>query len=409
MKLSYYFSAIILIVLFQGCSGGSGGAFPGPGGQQQEATSVETIIAETTDVSDQIKSFGNIRAQEIVNVMPQISNRITQVYAQLGDTVRQGEVLAKIYEVPYRDQFQQAKLQIEQSHSAYVRDSLQFQRQKKLYKKNLISSTTFEEARAAFLNSKAQYQASRASLTQSREDLDNTEIRSPVYGVVLSRNIAVGDLASTGEAAYQIANLTGLQARVFLPLEEWEKVEVGQPVDFRVSNREGISGKGRVTHISPRLDPTTGLGEVIISITDRGPYMHQGVLVESTINVTTHQNVVTLPRAALVENVQTLIEPESNSIQLERSYSAFIVQGDSLAIRHKLKLGIEQGNKVEILEGIQPGDEVVITGQSSLDDSTRVQVASNELEALESPEIPIKSSDQPADSAAVDTSGKATQ
>lgn len=365
-----------LLLILQACGGGSN-----PGNRtfnadgRNRATSVETITVARNDISRQIKSFGNIRAQEIVNVTPQVSNRITGIYADLGDTVRQGDVLAKIYDVPFRDQYQQAVAQFEQSRSSFTRDSLQFNRQQELYEKELISSTEYDNARATYENSKAQMEASRANMTQSRENLANTEITSPVYGVVLSRTISEGDLATTGQAAYEIANLVGYQCRVYLPYEEWRSVEIGQPVDFRVSNQPETSGRGRVTQISPRLDPTTGLGEVVISLTDRGQSIFQGVLVESIINVETHRDAVVIPRAALVENVQTLIEPESNTIQLQRSYSAFVVQGDSLASRRDLRLGIEQGDRIEVVEGLEAGDQIVITGQNSLEDSTRVRVA----------------------------------
>lgn len=399
----YYFIVTALFIL-QSCGGdpeNPGASFNNPG--QQRATSVETITASAQTISEQIKSFGNIRAQEIVNVTPQVSNRVTEIHADLGDTVRQGEVLAKIYEIPFRDNFQQAKFQLEQSRSAYVRDSLQFYRQQELYDKDLISSSEFDNARAAFQSSKAQLEASRASLTQSREDLKNTSITSPVYGVVLNRNISEGDLATSGQAAYEIANLAGYQARVFLPMEEWRKVKIGQPVAFRVSNQPHVSGKGRVTQISPRLDPSTGLGEVVISLTDRGSSIFQGVLVESIINIETRENAVVIPRSALVEKVQTLIEPESNTIQLERSYSAFVVQDDSLALRRELTLGIEQGNQVEILEGVQAGDEIIITGQNNLVDSTKVRVAGQQ-EFREPPQTPIEKAEQEGGSASPDSS-----
>lgn len=404
MKKTYYYSFFIALVTLQACGGtpeNPGSPFNNP--DQQRATSVETITASAQTISEQIKSFGNIRAQEIVNVTPQVSNRITEIHADLGDTVQQGEVLAKIYDIPFRDSFQQAKSQLEQSRSSYVRDSLQFYRQQELYEKDLVSSTEFDNARATFQSSKAQWEASRASMTQSREDLKNTSIISPVYGVVLNRNISEGDLATTGQAAYEIANLVGYQARVFLPMEEWRKVEVGQPVDFRVSNQPQVSGKGRVTQISPRLDPSTGLGEVVISLTDRGPSIFQGVLVESIINIETRDNAVVIPRSALVEKVQTLIEPESNTIQLERSYAAFVVRDDSLALRRELTLGIEQGNQIEILEGLQAGEEVIITGQNNLDDSTKVRVAGRQ-EFEESPQTPIEQAGQEDDASSNDRS-----
>lgn len=404
-KTFHYFSFLILLLLtLQACGGNPenpDGPFNNPG--QQRSTSVETITASAQTISEQIKSFGNIRAQEIVNVTPQVSNRVTEIHADLGDTVSQGEVLAEIYDVPFRDSYQQAKSQLEQSRSSYIRDSLQFYRQQELFEKDLISSTEFDNARATFQSSKAQFNASRANLTQSREDLRNTNITSPVYGVVLNRNISEGDLATTGQAVYEIGNLVGFQARVFLPMEEWRKVDIGQQVDFRVSNQPEVSGKGRVTHISPQLDPSTGLGEVVISLTDRGPSIFQGVLVESIINIETRDSAIVIPRSALVEKVQTLIEPESNTIQLERSYSVFVVHDDSLALRRELTLGIEQGNQVEVLKGIQAGDEVIVTGQNNLDDSTKVQVAEQQ-DFQEPPQTPIENAEQSNGASSTDSS-----
>lgn len=393
-----YISLSILLgslLLLQAC-GGDSESRPFPRGERgQQATSVETIDVTRQDISRQIRSFGNIKAQDIVQVTPQVSNRITEIYADLGDSVNQGEPLAKIYDVPFEDQYRQAVANLEQSRANFQRDSLQFKRQEQLYERELISSTEFDNARATYQNSKAQLESAEANLTQSRENLDNTVIRSPVFGVVLSRNIAAGDVANTGQTAFEIANLTGYETRVYLPLEEWRAVKVGQPVTFRVSNQGESSAQGRVSRISPRLDPTTGLGEVVITLTETGSSIFQGVLVESIINVETRNQSVVVPRSALVENVQTLIEPESNTIQIIRSYSAFVVQDDTLAIKRDLELGIEQGDRVEITSGLEEGDQIVVTGQNSLEDSSRVRIATGSP-FRESPQVPIESSEEAA-------------
>lgn len=385
-KYSLGFLLIALLIL-QGCGGGSDQRPNFNRGQNQQATSVETITTTQQDISRQIRSFGTVKAQDIVQVTPQVGNRITRIYADLGDTVSQGERLATIYNATAQDQVQQAQAQLEQSRANFKRDSSQYARQKKLLDRDLISEAEFDGIRATYENSKAQLQSNRSNLTQSRENLGNTIIRSPVYGVVLTRNVAQGDLASSGQVAFEIGNLTGLETRVYLPLEEWKRVKVGQKVNFRLSNSGQSSATGSVARISPRLDPTTGLGEVVIAFIDKGSSIYQGVLVESIIDVETDSNTVVVPRGALVENVQTLIEPESNTIQTERTYSAFVVQGDTLALKRDLTLGIEQGDKVQVINGLQAGDEIVITGQTSLEDSSRVQVARGNN--FQDPSVPI--------------------
>ena len=380
-RRSFLFSLILLIAAACGGppndneGGGRRGSFGRGGPKVDKGTSVEATTVSRKSISRQINSYGTIQTRELVNITPQVSDRVTNVFVDIGDTVRQGDMMAQIYKKPFRDQVEQARATLRQNRSALERDSAQYARQQELYEKNLVSSTEFDQARASFQASKAQYESSRSNLEQSIENLKNTKVRSPVYGVVVSRSLSEGDVATTGQTIFEIANLTGFETRVFLPLEEWRMVQMGQPVNMRVSNQPNIAARGRVTRINPRLDPTTGLGEVVISLTNRGSSIYQGVLVESSINVETHESALVIPRSALIENVQTLIEPESNTIQLKKSYSVFVVKGDTLAEKRDLELGIEQGDRVEVLSGLNAGDQLIITGQAGLQDGAKVRVA----------------------------------
>lgn len=367
----------VLISLTTGCGFDTpdetaGGGF-GPGGGQ--ATSVEVLEVDESSISDQIRSFGTIRAQDVVNINPQVSNRVVQIYADLGDSVNAGEQLAKIYELPFRDAYEQAQAQYRQSRTAFERDSVQFSRQRQLHESGAISSTEFDQARATYNTSRAQLEASEASLTNSREDLENTVIRSPVRGVVLSREIAQGDIATTGTVAFTIANLVGFETRLFLPMQDWEDVTVGLPVDLQMSNRQQTIARGVISRISPQLDPETGLGEVVVSLVDVSSSVRQGVLAESRITLETRENRIVIPRTAMIENVETYIEPETNTVELRRNYSVFIAQGDTIAVRKDLSLGLEQGERVEVTGGLETGQKIIVTGQSGLRDGARIRIA----------------------------------
>lgn len=344
----------------------------GGGGQP---TSVEVVLVQTASISDQIRSFGTIRSQDVVNINPQVSNRVTQIHADLGDTVRQGDLMAKIYDVPYRDSNQQAQAQFRQSRIAFERDSTQFSRQERLFESGAISSSEFDEARATISTSRSQLEAAEASLTQSREDLANTEIRSPVNGVVLNRMIAEGDVATTGQTAFEVANLVGYETRLFLPMQDWDAINIGLSVDLRMSNRSETIARGTISRISPQLNPETGLGEVVVSLIEMTPSVRQGVLAESRITLETRENTLVIPRSAMIENVETYIEPETNTVELRRTYSVFIAQGDTVASRKELSLGLEQGERVEVLSGLEEGERLIITGQSGLRDGARVRIA----------------------------------
>jgi RND family efflux transporter MFP subunit len=379
-----------LILIIQSC-GGSSKPSAFAKSHQKQASSVETSTISLKPISEQIHAYGTVESKGVVQVTPQISNRITHIYVEVGDTVSQGERLAKIYGATYKQQVAQARAQISQYKATFEQDSAQYVRQKKLYKRQLISATDLDQAKAAYLGSKSQLQSAYANLKQNQDNLDNTVIRSPVRGVVIARNVSVGDVASTGQAAFNIGNLTGYRMRVYLPRDEWKSAKLGQEAHFQLPGDEHSPAVGRVSHISPRLDPTTGLGEVIVSFTKKTQNISTGMLIQAIINVATHPKAIVIPRSALVENVQTVIQPESNIIQTKRNYSAFVVQGDSLALKHKLKLGIEQGNKVEILKGLQDGDKIVTTGQANLTDSSKVRVVNGKN--LQNKPIPIGEGD----------------
>lgn len=372
-------AATIALLVITACSSDSSTTENGTRDFRQirggQATSVEAVPVQTSNISDQIRSFGTIRAQDVVNVNPQISNRIVKIHAGLGDSVQLGDILAKIYDVPFRDELEQAQAQLQQARIAFERDSTQFARQKTLFENEVISQLEYEEAKATFENSRSQVESAKAALTQSRENLANTEIRSPVNGVVLNRLVAEGDVATTGTTAFEIANLVGYETRLYVPMQDWEEVRVGLPVELRLSNHEGVVGRGNVSRISPQLNPETGLGEVVVSLTDVTSSVRQGVLTESRITLVTNENSVVIPRSALVEKVDTYIEPETNTIEIQRTYSVFVSKGDSVAERRDLTLGLEQGDRVEVLSGIKPDEKLIITGQRSLNDGSRIRVA----------------------------------
>ncbi len=339
------------------------------------AASVEVVPVQSETISDQVRSYGTIRAQDVVSVTPQVSNRVTRILVDLGDNVSQGQVMAEIHDVPFRDAVEQARAQIRQQEVAFERDSTEFVRQQQLFERNLISRSELDNSRATYLNSRAQMEAARANLTQSVENLENTRIKSPVNGVVLSRSIAEGDVASSGQVAFEVANLVGFETRVFLPLQDWELIQQGQTVSLSLSSRSEAIAEGVVSRISPQLNPTTGLGEVVITLTETATSVYQGALVQTRINLQTRENAVVIPRSAMVEKVDTYIEPETGTIELERTYSAFVSQGDSIAVRRELELGIQQGDRIEILSGLQPGDGLIVTGHRNLNDGARIRVA----------------------------------
>jgi RND family efflux transporter MFP subunit len=364
-------------LVITGCSGNNNennrqGSFNFGG--MQRATTVEATEIERSSISQLVRAYGTVRTQDNVRVTPQISERITSIHADLGDTVSQGQLLVRLRDVNFLDQVKRDRAQVEQARLAINRDSLELARAETLYERNLISNSELQNALVSFQNSRASLESARAALTQSTENLGFTEVRSPVNGVVTRRNISPGDLASSGAAIFEIANLLGYEMRVFLPLADRRLVRIGQDVNIRLTGERIPSAVGVVSRISPELDPVTGLAEVVISIVDTGAEILPGSLAEASVTVRTNPSSIVIPRGAMIENVQTILDPESNTIRLDRSYAAFVAVGDTVASLRQLETGLMQGDRVEVLSGLSEGEKLIITGQGGLEEGSRIRL-----------------------------------
>ncbi len=350
----------------------------GRGGDGNEGTAVEVDEVSTRHITDQIRSYGSVSSQNVVRVAPELSERITEIHVDLGDSIQEGDLLAQLYDATYRDDVRSDEAALRQRRVALERDSTAYYRQQQLYERGAVSSSEYEEARSAYQSSRADYDAAEASHTQSRENLKKTEVRAPVDGVVERRHQSRGDLASTGQELFEIATTAGYEVRLHLPMRDWRRTSINQNVHFRPSGEDQFNGSGVITRRSPNIDRNTGLGEVVVTVTDPGASIFSGVLAESRIDVESRDNAVVVPRSALSEQVQTRINPETNTIDIEREYSAYVAVGDTLAERRTLELGIEQGDNVEVTNGLNPGEKLIVRGQAGLEDNSPIRITRGE-------------------------------
>ncbi len=384
--------ALLPVLLLLSCSGNNseeperrGGGGPG-GGDRGSAVEVSEI--EHKEIVDQIRSYGSVRSQDLVRVVPELSERITEIHVDLGDTVSEGDLLARLYDNTYRDNVRSDEATLRQRRVALERDSTTYQRQRTLYDRGAISASEYDEARSTYESTQADFESAEASLTQSREDLKKTEVRSPVDGVVSRRHQSRGDLASTGQELFDISSTVGYEVRLYIPMREWRRTSINQQVHLRASGDSDFDAQGVISRRSPDIDRTTGLGEIVVTVTDPGASIYSGVLVESRVDVDRQPQSVVVPRSALIEQVQTRINPETNTIDIDREYSAFVAKDDTLAERRTVELGIEQGNEVQITSGLQAGEKLIVTGQSGLEDQGRIRITRGDpLEEAEEREV----------------------
>jgi membrane fusion protein (multidrug efflux system) len=227
-----------------------------------------------------------------------------------------------------------------------------FQRNKDLREKGLLSEGEFEKLRYDL-------EALEASFNLASLELDYTQIRAPIDGVVSERYIKVGNTIRVGDPAFRVTSFDPLVAYLHVPEREYRQIETGQPVAIDIDALAGQRIMASVTRVSPVVDPETGTFKITIEISDDQRRIKPGMFGRMSIVYDVHANALQVPRSAVVEDMG--------------NQSVFVVEDDK-AVRRIVKTGYGNNGMIEITEGLSDGDAVVTVGQVGLKPDAKVTV-----------------------------------
>jgi membrane fusion protein (multidrug efflux system) len=176
---------------------------------------------------------------------------------------------------------------------------------------------------------------------------------------VSRRHVKAGNMVRTNDPAFEVTNLDPLRAVLHVPERELAKLDVGQPATIQFDALPGQTFTGRVALISPVVDASTGTFRVTVEVRDKSRTIKPGMFGRVHIQYDQHEDAILIPKTALIE--------EDDAVRV------FVVS-DSLALQRTVKTGYSARERVEILEGLSDGEHVVLSGQTALRDSARVEV-----------------------------------
>ncbi len=206
---------------------------------------------------------------------------------------------------------------------------------------------------------KAHYESQQAQVAYSR-------VVSPIAGAVADRPLNEGDIAGPGMPLLTVMDISRVVARVNVPQADAPFVKVGQTaIITQTDNSEQTEGK--VTVVSPSTDPNTTTVQVWVQIVNTGERLKPGTTVHASIVTEEYKAASVVPTAAILPGE-------------EGGTAVLTVTPDSIAHTRAVKLGIREGNQVQILSGVNPGDEVVVVGGLGVDDKTKVKVVTTAVE-----------------------------
>lgn len=308
-----------------------------------EAVPVQVVDLYRGDISSFILFSSNIDSEKVVDIYPMASGIVEKIRHDEGDEVKKGTVLAVLDE-------REALINEQKAHINYEKFKMEFGRQKEIYEKQMVSKEAYDRFKYNLENSRLEWEQKRLLLSYTR-------ITSPINGRVTKRYIKLGNRINTTQVAFSVVNIREKIAVVNIPEQEKNFVFLNQNSVISAGDQE-VSGF--VKRISPVIDPESGTFKVTVAVNDKKNVFAVGQFVNVKIIKKVHENVLLLTKDALLY--------EGGKVYV------FVIDKDNKAQKKLVKLGFEEGNVMEIDQGLTGSEKVVTAGKSSLKTDMMVKV-----------------------------------
>jgi RND family efflux transporter, MFP subunit len=406
-------SAMLLANLAVGCSKSEA--------EKEPEVSVQSTPAEKKDISQIITEEAVIFPLQQATVAPKITSTIKQFLVQRGTKVKKGQLLAVLEnadlsaaavasqgdfqqaEAAYAtsvgasipQQIQKAELDAASSKSAFDAQEKIYNSRKDLFQQGAIPRRDLDTAEVALVAARSQNEQAQKQLADlqrlgkeqalksaqgqklsaegkylgAKAQLSYSEIRSPIDGVITDRPLYVGDLATANQPLLTVMNTSKLIAKGHLPQSQAVQLKAGNAAEINVPGlEEPIEGK--VTLVSPALDPGSTTLEVWVEARKPNPALRPGITVQVEVTAKTNKDVIVVPAAAVFKN------PEGSGDYV------LLAGTDDKAHLKTVHVGIRNAESAEIASGIKEGDAVITAGGYGVPDGTKIKI--------EKPEAPEK-------------------
>jgi HlyD family secretion protein len=381
--------------------------------EPQPVAPVQTAVAQRSKIQRLIQARGILYPVDQAGVTPKISAPVKAFYVNRGDRVRRDQLLAVLENSDLMAAVAVAKGDYEQAESSYrsttsvslpedltkaqaevesTRQALEaaqnlFESRKELFQQGALPRRLVDEANVAYVQARnqhdiavkhlealektgrqeqvkgaaAQLDAARGRYQAAEAQLGYSEIRSPIDGVVTDRPTYPGEMATSGTPLLTVMDISRVIARANVPSDQLTFLKVGDQARISSPDSPAQLG-GRVTVVSPALDPNSTTAEVWVEAANPGNSLKPGMAAEVLVTAGEIPDAVVIPVSAL--------------LPAEAGQTAVLVVDDAPSVAHRrtVQTGVREAGSVQILSGVQAGEQVVVVGGVGLEDGAKVSV-----------------------------------
>ena len=318
-------------------------------------------VVRLQDVRTGPSLSGSLQPEQDATVRAELSGAVVQTYADVGQRVAAGAVLARLDDRAIRDSYLSAQTSVTTAQNSYNVARRDLERAETLNKAGAIADRDVELARNAATAASAQLANARAILANAAKQLGYTQIRAPFSGVISQRQASAGDVVSPGAALFTVVNPASMRLEASVPANQLTSIRVGLPVEFSVTGYPNRLFAGRITRVSPTADPTTRQVQIVATIPNAGNTLVGGLFAEGRVASET--------RSAPVAPVTAVDERGL------RPFAMRVKNGRVERVEVQLGIRDEANEIVEIRVGLTPGDTVLLGAARGVSPGTPITVS----------------------------------
>lgn len=327
------------------------------------------------DVSKTTLITGKIEPRNEVNVKPQISGIITDIYKEAGDYIQAGEVIAKVKVIPDMGQLSSAESRVRLAEINAQQAKTDYDRDKALFDKHLVTAEAFDKTRQALKQAQEEVNAAndalevvRDGVSKSNASASSTLIRSTISGVILDIPVKVGNtviLSNTFNDGTTIATLANMKDLIFRGnIDETEvgQLNIGVPMKITIGALQDVKLNASLEYISPKAVENNGANqfEIKAAIDVKGAKnLRSGYSANAEIVLESVKNVLTIPESAIEFSGDSTFVYIAKGKGEQKTYE-----------RHPVTIGISDGVNIEIKKGLTTKD-IVRGPQAVVDDKNK--------------------------------------
>lgn len=342
--------SLALVVVTAGCGGDARADGSEEEGRFERVINVEVLQLETSDFTERIRLTGTVQANLDVIVSAEEAGVVRQVLAEKGSRVSEGQPILRI-----DDRILASQLREAEARAALARET--WERRQRLFEEDGVGSEL------AYLEARYQAEQAEASRDALRERLDRTVVRSPMNGILESREVEVGTTVAPGTPVARVVQVNPVKISSGVPERFAGEVTPGSPVRVTFDAMRGRELAGSISYVGATVNPRNRTFEAEVVVPNPGGTVKPEMVANVEITRRELAGVIVVPQDAVVRT--------------EEGFVAFVVQeegGREVARRRALTVLTTQRNQVVVEDGLSAGDRLVVVGQQQVADGDLVQV-----------------------------------